>query len=192
MTQESVGCKVTDDGAPAGAHTIYFDESKHLTHAPAMLSPDMQRLFRAYPKIYLACHRQHLRDDESGRVLTAHMAGILDHLDPQNTRVISELARHMSVTESTMSLQVSKLEGLGYARRIRDRGDGRRIGVRLTAAGARVREQNSVLDPDLAKEMLSLLKSDDQETALRGLELLGGAAETLMEKRRLRRTKAAK
>lgn len=157
-----------------------------------MLSADMQRLFRAYPKIYLACHRRHLRDDESGRVLTAHMAGILDHLDPQNTRTISEMARHMSVTESTMSLQVSKLERLGYARRIRDRGDGRRIGVRLTAAGARVREQNSVLDPDLAKEMLSLLKSHDQETALRGLELLGGAAETLMEKRRLRRTKAAK
>lgn len=157
-----------------------------------MLSADIQRLFREYPKIYLACHRQHLRDDESGRVLTAHMAGIIDHLDPQNTRTISEMARHMSVTESTMSLHISKLERLGYVRRIRDHGDGRRIGVRLTSAGARVREQNSVLDPDLATEMLSLLKSDDQETALRGLELLGGAAGALMEKRRLRRTKAAK
>ena len=152
----------------------------------------MQRLFREYPKIYLACHRRHLRDDENGRILTAHMASILDHLDPQHSRTISEMARHMSVTESTMSLQISKLERSGYARRFRDGTDGRRVGVRLTSTGTRIREQNSVLDPDLAHEMLSLLSRDDQETAVRGLELLGNAAETLMQKRRLRGRKSAK
>lgn len=157
-----------------------------------MLSHYMQRLFRDYPKIYLACHRRHLRDDENGRVLTAHMASILDHLDPQHSRTISEIARHLSVTESTMSLHITRLERLGYVRRLRDDRDGRRIGVRLTPTGTRAREQNSVLDPDLALQMLSLLTRDEQEAALRGLELLGNAAEVLMEKRRLRKRKMAK
>ncbi len=157
-----------------------------------MFSSNVQRLFRAYPKIYLACHRRHLRDDENGRVLTAHMASILDHLDPQHSRSISEMAQHMAVTESTMSLQISKLEELGYVRRLRDSADGRRIGVRLTLMGTRVREQNSVLDPDLAHEMLSSISHDDRETALRGLELLSDAAERLMQKRQARRRHAAK
>jgi len=85
------------------------------------------------------------------------MAGIMDHLDLQHPRTISELARHLSVTGSTMSIQVSKLERFGYVRRVREAGDRRRVGVRLTSAGARLREQNSVLDPELAHEMLSLL-----------------------------------
>ena len=171
---------------------IYFDESKHLPHAPAIVSNHMQRLFRAYPKIYLACHRQHVRDDVNGRTLTAHKASILDHLDPQHPQIISEMARHLSVTESTMSLQISRLEELGYVRRFRDSADSRRIGVRLTSIGLRIREQNSVLDPDLARQMLSLLSGDERETALHGLELLGEAAERLMQKRQLRRRKAAR
>ncbi len=157
-----------------------------------MFSSGVQLLFQAYPKIYLACHRQHFRDDESGRVLTAHMASILDHLDPQHSRTISEMARHMSVTESTMSLQISKLEELGYVRRVRDAADRRRVAVRLTSAGVRVCQQNSVLDPDLAHEMLSSLSADDRETALRGIALLSDAAERLMQKRRLRRKKVAR
>lgn len=157
-----------------------------------MLNHYMQRLFRAYPKIYLACHRQHLRDDANGRLLTAHMASILEHLDPHHSRTISEMARHRNVTESTMSLQISKLEELGYVRRLRDSTDSRRIGVRLTSTGAHVREQNSVLDPDLAREMLLLLGGEERETGLRGLELLGHAAERLMQKRQVRRRRAAK
>lgn len=152
----------------------------------------MQRLFREYPKIYFACHRRHLRDDQNGRILTAHMAAIVDHLDRQHPRTISEMAQHLSVTESTISIQISKLERFGYVRRTRDGVDRRRVGVRLTGAGARVREQNSVLDPDLAQQMLSLLNGDDLQAALRGLELLGKAADGLIERRRLLRRKPAK
>ena len=152
----------------------------------------MLRLFREYPKIYLACHRRHVRDDEHGRVLSARMAGILDHLDLQHPRTVSELARHLSVTESTMSIQISKLESSGYVHRVRDGNDGRRVSVRLTSRGARLREQNSVLDPDLALKMLALLKGSDREPALQGLELLGNAAEQLMELRQLRRRRTAK
>jgi len=85
------------------------------------------------------------------------MAGILDHLDLQPPRTVSELARHLGVTESTMSIQISKLERFGYVRRVRDGSDRRRVSVRLTSSGARLGEQNSVLNPDLAQKMLSFL-----------------------------------
>ncbi|HVH87295.1 MAG TPA: MarR family winged helix-turn-helix transcriptional regulator [Terriglobales bacterium] len=152
----------------------------------------MQRLFRNYPKIYLACHRQHLHDVESGRTLSSHLSSILDHLDAQHPLTISDLARHLSVTESTMSIHISKLERFGYVRRGRDDRDKRCRQVQLTAAGNRIREQSSVLDPDLAREMMSLLRPNEAEAALSGLELLGKAADRLLQKRRLRRRKSAK
>jgi len=91
-----------------------------------------------------------------------------------------------------MSIQISKLERFGYVRRVRDESDRRRVGVRLTSSGARLREQNSVLDPDLAQKMLSLLSVSNRELALHGLELLGNAAERLMERQQLRRRRTAK
>jgi DNA-binding MarR family transcriptional regulator len=150
----------------------------------------MKRLMDSYPKIYLACHRRHLRDDESGRALTQHQAGILDHLETEKPMMVSELARHMSVTESTMSINVAKLRRNGYVRRVRDRNDRRRAGLTLTAAGVRLKEQNSVLDPDLVMELLSLMNPEDLSRALQGMELLAQAAEKLMSKRPLRRRSA--
>lgn len=152
-----------------------------------MVSAEMKRLMHSYPKIYLACHRRHLRDDESGRVLTQHQAGILDHLETEEPIILSELARHMSVTESTMSINVAKLRRKGYVKRLRDRNDRRRTALTLTAAGARVKEQNSVLDPDLVIELLSLMNPEDLHSALQGMELLAQAAEKLMSTRPLRR-----
>jgi DNA-binding MarR family transcriptional regulator len=152
-----------------------------------MLTDGMRRLIASYPKIYLACHRRHLRNDESGRKLTQHQASILDHLNSSHPLTISELARHLDVTESTMSIQVTRLERAGYVRRSQDDNDRRRIRASLTAAGLRVQEQNSVLDPDLVREMFSLLRPDETELGLAGLELLAHAAEKLMAKRALRR-----
>lgn len=152
-----------------------------------MFDLSMSRVLDSYPKIYMACHTRHVRDDQSGRRLSPHLAGILDHLGSDSALSISELARHLDVTESTVSLQVSKLERAGYVRRIGDSQDGRRVRVRLTKHGMRVREGNSVLDPDMVREMLSLLRPAEAEAALHGLELLAGAAEELMRKRQLRR-----
>jgi DNA-binding MarR family transcriptional regulator len=154
-----------------------------------MFSPAMDRVLRSYPRIYLACHTGHLRGDESGQTLSSHLGSILDHLSRDPRLTISELARHLDVTESTMSLQISKLTRAGYVRRIPDANDRRRVRVRLTAKGARVKEQNSVLDPDLVRQMIALLDPRDAEAALRGLELLANAADELLNKRQLRRSR---
>jgi DNA-binding MarR family transcriptional regulator len=157
-----------------------------------MFIAGMNRVLQSYPKIYLACHTRHIRDDESGNALSPHLASILDHISGDTPPSISELARHLDVTESTMSIQVTKLERAGYVRRIPDQRDQRRVCVRLTAHGTRVKQQNTVLDPDLVREMISLLKPGEAEAALHGLELMAGAAERLMNNRHLRRNRRAR
>jgi MarR family transcriptional regulator, organic hydroperoxide resistance regulator len=161
-----------------------------LFHSAAMVNAGVKRVLESYPKIYLACHRRHLREDESGRALTQHQASILDHLDPVKPLVLSEIARHMSVTMSTMSINIARLRQAGYVKRTRDREDGRRVCLTLTAAGMRVKEQNSVLDPDLLLDLLSLMTAEDLDAALDGLELLAVAAEKLLNRRPLRRRPA--
>jgi integrase len=36
----------------------------------------IRRLWDAYPAIFLACHRQHVREDEAGKAITEHQAGL--------------------------------------------------------------------------------------------------------------------
>jgi MarR family transcriptional regulator, organic hydroperoxide resistance regulator len=157
-----------------------------------MFSSGMQRVLQSYPKIYLACHTRHLRDDETGASLSPRLGSILDHLDTQPPLTLSSLAKHLDVTQSTISLQIDKLQRAGYVLRVRDTQDRRRVSVVLTPRGKRIREQNSVLDRDLVREMISLLRPGDVEAALSGLDLLAEAADKLMNRRRLRGRKKAK
>src|SRR5438552_2698612 len=105
---------------------------------------DVQAVLAHYPRIFFACHTRHVRDPQSRRKLSAHQASILDHLDEVEPTSVLHLARHMGVTASTMSLGAARLVRLGYVRRSRDRGDRRFVSLRLTAAGARIRDASSV------------------------------------------------
>jgi MarR family transcriptional regulator, organic hydroperoxide resistance regulator len=129
-----------------------------------------------YPRIYFACHTRHVRDPVSHRLLSRHQASILDHLDELDPTTVNDLARHMGVTPATMSLALDRLERKGYVARLRDNPDRRRVHVRLTAAGVRMREATSVLDPPRVEELLSRLTGDEREAAVRGLALLAAAA----------------
>lgn len=139
-----------------------------------------------YPKIFFACHTRHVRDERQGRTLSAHQAGILDHLDEVEPTGLTDLARHMGVTPSTMSLAVDRLEAQGYMVRERDAGDGRRVNLRLTAAGGRIKEKDKVLDPDLLRGMLKRLLPRELERAVGGLELLARVAREAMHEKSTR------
>ena len=139
------------------------------------VTPAAQALIRAYPLIYFACHRRHVRDPKSGDTLSAHAASVLDHLDAVDPVSVSKLAKHMGVTASTMSLSLDRLETRGYVRRSRDAADARRVLVRLTKAGERLRSAGSVLDPDLVAELLRRLSPADRARAIEGLALLAAA-----------------
>jgi DNA-binding MarR family transcriptional regulator len=146
----------------------------------AMLGDAVHAVLAHYPKIFFACHVRHVRDARQGRTLSAHQASVLDHLDEVEPTSLTGLARHMGVTASTMSLSVDRLERQGYVRKSRDPGDGRKVNLRLTPAGARIKDMDKVLDPELLRAMLARLDPDELADAVRGLALLAQAAEASM------------
>lgn len=144
-----------------------------------------------YPRIYLACHRRHVKDPGSSTTLSAHQASILDHLDAVEPTAVGELAAHMGVTVGTMSIAVDRLARAGYVRRERDRLDARRVHLRLTESGVRIRGANSVLDPELVRDMLAMLSAAELSAALDGLSLLAEAADRVSAMRSVDRSSRA-
>ena len=140
----------------------------------------VRQVLEAYPRIYFACHTRHVRDPQTGEDVSAHQASILDHLDEVDAMSMTDLAGHMGVTVATMSLAIDRLERKGYARRERDPRDGRRVLLRATAAGMRLREAKSVLDPVRVEQVLAQLSPRDRAAALRGLHLLARASQARM------------
>jgi DNA-binding MarR family transcriptional regulator len=137
-------------------------------------------VMRLYPRIYFACHTRHVRDPQSGRQLSRHQASVLDHLDDVDPMTLNDLARHMGVTPGTMSLTIDRLEKKGYVLRLRDVSDRRRVQLRLSPAGVRIREASSVLDPPRVEALVARLTDGERDAAVRGLSLLARAAEQQM------------
>ncbi len=129
-----------------------------------------------YAQIYFACHTRHVHDPDTGTKVSARQASILSHLDSVDPTPVSELAAHMGVTVSTMSIAIDRLVRQGYVTRARSESDGRVRHVTLTPAGERLRTAQKVLEPRLVQAMLARLPPADRRDALRGLELLGNAA----------------
>ncbi len=152
-----------------------------------MSKVDVETVLECYPRIYFACHRRHVRDEQSHAVLSAHQASVLDHLDDLEGTSLLDLARHMGVTPSTMSLTVDRLERGGYVTRERSTEDRRRVDLRLTASGVRIKRQQKVLAPELVAAMLARLEPARRKQALRGLELLAEAAVDLVRSGELNR-----
>jgi DNA-binding MarR family transcriptional regulator len=136
-----------------------------------------RQLMTLYPQIYFACHTRHVVDPHSHRLLSRHQASILDHLDEIDPTSVNDLARHMGVTAATMSLAIDRLEHKGYAARARDTADKRRVHVRLTSAGVRMRQASSVLDRSRVEDLLGRLGEREREAAIHGLTLLAAAAQ---------------
>jgi len=162
----------------------YFD----LTKQSKVRDRDVRALLDAYPRIYFACHTRHVRDPQTGAALSAHQASILDHLDDVDPMSMTDLAGHMGVTVATMSLAVDRLEAKRYVRRDRDRRDRRRVLLRITEAGVRVREAKSVLDPVRVEALLAQLPAARRAAALEGLTLLARAAGASMRAAARRRS----
>jgi MarR family transcriptional regulator, organic hydroperoxide resistance regulator len=149
----------------------------------------VKQVMELYPRIYFACHTRHVRDPKTRKLLSAHQASILDHLDEQEPLTLLDLARHLGVTPSTMSLHVERLVRRGYVSRLRASEDGRRLRLLLTPAGIRVREAKSVLDPERVRALLSRLTSEDRQAGIRGLTILARAGTEQMEEHSKRKKK---
>ena len=137
---------------------------------------EVDTVLRCYPQIYFACHKRHVRDPKTQEVLSGHQASVLDHLDDVEPTPLFDLARHMGVTASTMSLTIDRLQRTGYVLRERSTVDRRRVDLLLTTAGARIKKQQKVLEPELVARVLAHLDERKRRQALRGLELLAEAS----------------
>lgn len=143
---------------------------------PPVANSEIEALVTAYPKIFFACHQRHVRDPDAERELSRNQVDILQHLDPVDPVSVGQLAEHMGVSISTMSLNTKRLERDGYLFRSKDAADGRVVHLRLTDSGERVRDAQEVLDRGRVGELLSRLPEEERERGLRGLEILAEAA----------------
>ena len=145
----------------------------------ASVGEAMTAVMTLYPRIYFACHTRHVRDPQTQRLLSRHQASMLDHLDEIEPTTVMELATHMGVTAATMSIAIDRLEKKGYVIRGKDAKDRRRVHVRLTSAGVRVREASSVLDPSRVEALVGRLTDEERARAIEGLGLLAHAGQDL-------------
>lgn len=138
-----------------------------------------RRIAAAVPLVLAACRRRTLPAPEAPAGVSPHLAGLLEHLDPSRPTAAGELARRLGVTPGTISLQIARLIALRLVSRTPDRADGRRALLRLTAAGVRLRERRTLLDPECVRLLLQRLSPRERDLAVQGIESLGRAAQAL-------------
>jgi len=147
----------------------------------------IERIQFCYPQVYYACHTRHDRARSTTAHLSARDSTILVHLDGAEPVTLSTLARHLSLSPSTLSEAVTKLEALGYVVKARGAaGDRRRVGLVLTRKGIDAVRASSVLEAQRLRLALCTLSSPDRAAAVAGLELLARAcqrAKNVEEKR---------
>ena len=137
---------------------------------------DIQTVLRALPRIHGACRTRDV--PEPGDVLLSeHQGRILGFLDRTDPTMVTELAEHMRVTPSTMSLNLKRLREAGFVTSQRDPDDRRVMNVRLTDSGLRARDATRSLDPSRVDAMLRRLGPEARQLAMSGLRLLADAAE---------------
>lgn len=153
-----------------------------------MLDAQVEAILAAYPTLHAAWRRRGVQDQATGRRVSNHQAGILEQLDPAAPATVGELARRLGVTPATISIQLARLARLRLVVREADPGDRRRVRIRLSEAGARMRSLRSLLDPERVRAALTRLDEPERAAAIAGLRALAAAAVALPENAGSRRS----
>jgi DNA-binding MarR family transcriptional regulator len=129
-----------------------------------------------YPQVYHACHTRHQRKRSTVHRLSARDAAILAHCSTEVARVPAQLARHLAIARSTLSEALKKLALFGYIQRVNGTdGDGRQIGILLTAKGLRAVRDTSVLESARLAAVLRHASPADRAAISEGLTKLAEA-----------------
>lgn len=146
------------------------------------LDQAVEQVQLTYPQVYYACHTRHQRKRSTDHRLSQRDAAILAHLSPDAPRVPAQLARHLAIARSTLSEALKKLELLDYVRRVSDaNGDGRRVGLLLTAKGLRAVRETSVLESARLEAVLRCASASDRAAIAAGLAALADACRRYRE-----------
>ncbi len=117
-----------------------------------------------------------MRGGDGPRVTPQQME-VLRSLHPSEPVMVGELADHLGVTPSTVSLMLKRMEERGLVARRRDPADRRAMNVYLTPEGEALAEAWSDLDPELLDRVLLALDPVRRTQVLRGLNILAEAAD---------------
>ena len=148
---------------------------------PSMSHAEVDTVLRCYPQIYFACHKRHVRDEQtavrserssgersrsSGRC-TGHVS--LRSCPPHGCHRVHDVAHHRP-------LAAHRLRHFARAARW----TGAASTFCLTPAGVRIKKQQKVLEPELVAAVLAHLDERKRRQALRGLELLAEASREMI------------
>ena len=143
------------------------------------MASDVEIVLQTLPRIHFAC-RARGGTGPTGRAVSEHQARILRLLDAEDPAMVTELAEALGVTPSTMSLNLTRLEAAGLVTRERDPADRRVMNVRLSVAGAELRESAGELDVDRVDAVLRALGRTERRIVLQGLVALAEAADAVV------------
>jgi DNA-binding MarR family transcriptional regulator len=129
-----------------------------------------------YPRIYMACHVDHVRARSSASRISARDSAILAHLSLKQFQSPGALAKHLEVSASTLSEALHNLVSLGLVSVSTHPDDDRRAEFRLTENGRGAMKDASVLDSDRVAALFERLSKEDRRRAIEGLRILADAA----------------
>ncbi len=141
---------------------------------------DIETLLECYLRIYSACHVPSPARGKKSSSVSSNQAVVLDNLSLTRGVTVLNLASHMGVAPSTMSLTLDRLERGAFIKRIKDREDGRRTYVFLTPDGDRIKRGQKILEPERIAALLGNLTINKRKQAIAGLRNLMEAANTLV------------
>jgi DNA-binding MarR family transcriptional regulator len=101
---------------------------------------------------------------------------VLGHLDVRRQTKVGELAQHMGLSHSSISITLDRLARDGYVIRERSTADGRVTFVRLTDAGEEVRDAQRVLEPDAVSSLFRRMSAEERKAVRLGMAALARAA----------------
>jgi DNA-binding MarR family transcriptional regulator len=135
------------------------------------------RIQLAYPKIYLACHKQHQNARTTPHGLSPRDASLLAHLDPGRPVEQAELGRHLGLAKSTLSEAMAWLVDCGYVVRAKAE-SGRGQAFLLSPKGVEAVSESSVLERNALLRLVAALGAS-RDAAIAGLERLATTAASL-------------
>lgn len=136
----------------------------------------VQQIQSLYPRIYMACHVEHIKRRSSDESISARDASILAHLSEAYFQSPKNLANHMNIAASTMSEALHHLVSLGYVAFKTDDNDARQTIFTITQQGNDAIAENSVLDASKITKLLETMPKSDHQKVVSGLKLLADAA----------------
>lgn len=145
----------------------------------AMYDDLIVEIQRLYPRIFVACHVNHVRSRSTTWRISSHDSSILAHLDRRYGMSPRALADHLGVVASTLSATLNRLVRLGYITSTPVADDRRQRELRLTEQGMKAMSSTSVLDANRVEALLARLSAKERKDAIRGLSLLARAASEL-------------